>query len=160
MGIIAPRLTEKCAHFRRDIYCVATSVWQRRPSCPCHDSWLINERLIKIHTTFSHRFEWQKKPPTHFCNQTRTQRGNYLCPFAHFQKSADGVEGSRATDVKVGLVVRLQHPDEVITLFLKTKMKKSTLKTQPRHDCDYFTDSGATNFKSSFTCMKLPALLI
>lgn len=56
------------------------------------------------------------------------------------------MEGSRATDVKVGLVVRLQHPDEVITLFLKTKMKKSTLKSQARHDCDYFTDGGATNF--------------
>lgn len=104
------------------------------------------------------RIDLNDKKTTHFCDRTRTQRGNYLCPFAHFQKSADGVEGSRATDVEVGLVVRLQHPDEVITLFLKTKMKKSTLKSQPRHDCYYFTDSGATNFKSSFTCMKFPAL--
>lgn len=46
---------------------------------------------------------------------------HYLCPLAHFQKSADRVEGSCATDVQVGLVVGLEDPDEVITLFLKTK---------------------------------------
>lgn len=44
---------------------------------------------------------------------------HYLCPLAHFQKSTDGVEGSRATDVQMGLVVGLEHPNEVRTLFLK-----------------------------------------
>ena len=45
----------------------------------------------------------------------------YLGPLAHFQKRADGVEGSGAADVQVGLVVRLEHPDEVGTLFLEKK---------------------------------------
>lgn len=44
---------------------------------------------------------------------------HYLCPLAHFQKCTDGVEGSCATDVQMGLVVWLEDPDEVITLFLK-----------------------------------------
>lgn len=45
----------------------------------------------------------------------------YLCPLAHFQISTDGVEGSCATDVQVSLVVWLEDPDEVRTLFLKKK---------------------------------------
>lgn len=45
----------------------------------------------------------------------------YLCSLAHFQESTDWVEGSCATDVQVGLVVRLQHADEVVALFLKRK---------------------------------------
>lgn len=44
---------------------------------------------------------------------------NYLCPLAHFQKRTDGVEGSCATDVQVGLVERLEDPDEVRTLLLE-----------------------------------------
>lgn len=52
---------------------------------------------------------------------TWMQCRHYLRPLAHFQKRTDGVKRSRATDVQVGLVVGLEDPDEVITLFLKMK---------------------------------------
>lgn len=53
-------------------------------------------------------------------NVSAPPRG-YLCPFAHFQESTYRVEGSCATDVQVGLVIRLQHADEVVALFLERK---------------------------------------
>lgn len=48
----------------------------------------------------------------------------YLCPFAHFQKGTNRVEGTCAADVQMGLVVGLEHSDEVITLPLKEKWDK------------------------------------
>lgn len=46
---------------------------------------------------------------------------DYLSPLAHFQKRTDGVEGSCAADVQVGLVEGLEDPDEVRTLLLEKK---------------------------------------
>lgn len=54
----------------------------------------------------------------------------YLCPLAHLQESTDRVEGSCATDVQVGLVVRLQHADEVIALFLERREESHSLHIQ------------------------------
>lgn len=53
---------------------------------------------------------------------------SYLCPFTHFQKRTDGMEGSCAADVEVCLVVGLQNPDEVITLSLEKEQKDGTFK--------------------------------
>lgn len=53
---------------------------------------------------------------------------NYLCLLAHFQISADGVEGSCATDVQMGLVVWLKDTDEVRTLLLKKEMRHRNIK--------------------------------
>ena len=64
---------------------------------------------------------------------------HYLCPLAHFQKSADGVEGSCAADVQMGLVVGLQDPDEVITLFLKKEMRQGALKKKTSANVEFHT---------------------
>lgn len=49
----------------------------------------------------------------------------YLCLLAHFQICTDGVKSSCSTDVHVGLVEGLQHPDVVRTLFLQDKYNKT-----------------------------------
>lgn len=71
--------------------------------------------LLRVANLHKYFFAKQKKVVSNFRKKCKT----HLSPFAHFQEGADRVKGSCATDVNVGVVVRLQHPDKVITLFLK-----------------------------------------